>query len=192
MIVCFTGHRPDGKPEKDKLGTGYSISNERVQAYSGMLRHTLIDLIMKEGAHTFISGGAIGIDQIAFWTVEQLKRDFPTIHNIVAVPFRNQYSVWRNKEIVDWYHKMLSRANSVVFVDEYGQRENSRYASVGQIGVADRSNVKQKMDKRNEYMVDCSNTVIAVWNGTAGGTGNCVKYAEQQGKRIIRLNPIKF
>jgi uncharacterized phage-like protein YoqJ len=45
------------------------------------------------------------------------------------------------------------------------------------------------MQKRNEYMVDNSDIVIAVWDGSKGGTYNCVKYAEKLGKKIIVINP---
>lgn len=46
-----------------------------------------------------------------------------------------------------------------------------------------------KMQKRNEYMVDNSDIVIAVWDGTKGGTYNCVKYAQKLEKKIIQINP---
>ena len=45
------------------------------------------------------------------------------------------------------------------------------------------------MQKRNEYMVDLADKVIAVWDGSKSGTGNCVKYAEKCGKEIIRIKP---
>ena len=45
------------------------------------------------------------------------------------------------------------------------------------------------MQKRNEYMVDLADRVIAVWDGSKGGTANCVKYAEKVGKEIIRIEP---
>ena len=45
------------------------------------------------------------------------------------------------------------------------------------------------MQKRNEYMVDLADKVIAVWDGSKGGTGNCVRYAEKCGKEIIRIVP---
>lgn len=32
---------------------------------------------------------------------------------------------------------------------------------------------------RNEWMVNHSNRLLAVWNGTAGGTWNCVNYARK-------------
>ena len=45
------------------------------------------------------------------------------------------------------------------------------------------------MQKRNEYMVDLADKVIAVWDSSKGGTANCVKYAEKVGKEIIRIEP---
>lgn len=44
--------------------------------------------------------------------------------------------------------------------------------------------------KRNEWMVDQADMVVAVWDGTSGGTANCVKYAQKKGKRIWRINPL--
>lgn len=45
------------------------------------------------------------------------------------------------------------------------------------------------MQKRNEYMVDNSDYVIAVWDGKPSGTGNTVHYAESKGKTIITIKP---
>jgi uncharacterized phage-like protein YoqJ len=45
------------------------------------------------------------------------------------------------------------------------------------------------MQKRNEYMVDNSDVLICVWDGTEGGTYNCVQYAVDRGKDIRRVNP---
>lgn len=38
-------------------------------------------------------------------------------------------------------------------------------------------------------MVDLADKVIAVWDGSNGDTGNCVRYAEKCGKEIIRIVP---
>ena len=45
------------------------------------------------------------------------------------------------------------------------------------------------MMKRNKYMVDKSDFVIAVWNGDASGTGNTVRYAKENNKTIIQIKP---
>jgi uncharacterized phage-like protein YoqJ len=45
------------------------------------------------------------------------------------------------------------------------------------------------MQKRNEYMIDKSDYVIAVWDGSPSGTGNTVRYAKQKNKKILIINP---
>lgn len=45
------------------------------------------------------------------------------------------------------------------------------------------------MQKRNEYMVDHSDIVLAVWNGKKSGTKNCIKYAEKMGKKVEYIEP---
>lgn len=48
------------------------------------------------------------------------------------------------------------------------------------------------MQKRNEYMVDNSDYVIAVWNCQPSGTGNTVKYAQKSKKRFFLVEPEKL
>ncbi len=43
------------------------------------------------------------------------------------------------------------------------------------------------MDRRNRMMVDDADMVLALYNGSAGGTGNCVAYAEEVGKPVMNL-----
>jgi uncharacterized phage-like protein YoqJ len=48
-----------------------------------------------------------------------------------------------------------------------------------------------KMQKRNEYMVDNSDFVIAVFDGEQkGGTFNCIKYALNQTNRNLQIHII--
>ena len=47
-----------------------------------------------------------------------------------------------------------------------------------------------KMQKRNIWMVDQSNVVIAVWDGKkSGGTYNCIKYAVGKGLPVLVIHP---
>lgn len=41
-----------------------------------------------------------------------------------------------------------------------------------------------KMQERNEQMVDACDHLLALWNGSHGGTANCVKYAKMIAKPI--------
>jgi uncharacterized phage-like protein YoqJ len=174
--VCFTGHRPN------KMNNCYSLTDEQSKYISRKLEPVLVDLIENEGIKRFISGGAIGFDQIAFWTVQRIKKKhYPNIINIVVVPFKNQAIKWLDKEIQVWYKKMLDTADEVVYVDElplYGVEG----VSIGEYHVA-------KMQKRNECMVDKSRIVVAAWDGTKGGTGNCCRYARKVGKTLYTLRP---
>ena len=45
------------------------------------------------------------------------------------------------------------------------------------------------MQKRNRYMVDKADMVIAVWNGSPSGTGKTVAYAKEQGKPVLMIDP---
>ena len=45
---------------------------------------------------------------------------------------------------------------------------------------------------RNEYMVDRSRYLLAVWNGRGGGTGTTIKYAQSKRREIIHINPNDF
>ena len=40
-------------------------------------------------------------------------------------------------------------------------------------------------------MMDNSEAVIVVWDGTTGGTKNCVDYALKQKKPILVIDPVK-
>ena len=41
--------------------------------------------------------------------------------------------------------------------------------------------------RRNEFMVDHSNLVIAVWNGTPSGTKNTIDYANRKGVKVVNV-----
>ena len=48
------------------------------------------------------------------------------------------------------------------------------------------------MDKRNRYMVDHADVLIAVWDGSPSGTGKTVRYAHQQGKSVTIIDPVSL
>lgn len=176
----FTGHRPN------KL-YGYSLDNPRYQMLAQTLAKHLRHLIENEGVRRFISGGAIGYDTVAFFVVEQMKREYEGIENILAVPFENQYIKWNSVD-KERYSRMKAQADTIVYVDtlEDYQTKNDNTP------IGDYSN--PKMQRRNEYMVDNSNYMIALWDGTSGGTGNCVKYVLKQSHyhQIAIMNPHTF
>ncbi|NLT15397.1 MAG: DUF1273 domain-containing protein [Clostridiales bacterium] len=179
ITFCFTGHRPD------KLG-GYDWSTPKNQAVIKVLRSKLITLISEHTGEsiTFICGGALGIDQMSFEIVQELRTTVCKDENIrlvLAMPFEKQDANWYNKKDVEKLRQQRCQADEVVLVDTIPkyQRHTSPIGTYHPL----------KMQLRNEYMVDRSDVVMAVWNGTKGGTANCVTYAKKKGKEIIQINP---
>lgn len=114
-----------------------------------------------------ISGMALGVDQ---WAAElALTMGIPFI---AAVPFVGQEHMWRI-ECREHYHRLLGQAKETVIV------------CPGPYAV-------WKMQKRNEYMVDRGQAGCGVWDGTDGGTANCIEYALKVGKPVIQINPKDF
>lgn len=178
ITYCFTGHRPD------KLG-GYdwkSAKNIRIINKLEYTIHQLMD-IHNDNDITFICGGALGIDQMAFALCEHFKKRYSDINIkiVLAMPFENQAIKWFNKEDVNRFNKQRQSADEVICVDELEKYKFDK-VSIGDYHPA-------KMQLRNMYMVDNSDVVIAVWDGSKGGTGNCVNYAKKQNKEIVTIDP---
>lgn len=184
ITASFTGHRPE------ELG-GYDMKNSTMLELKEKLLILIENLINKKGIIRFISGGALGADQAAFWCVHILKKKYPHIKNIIAVPFRNQPIKWSNEQ-KHWYYKMLSLADEVIFVDELTVYNRDEKKQTGEYS-------GYKMQIRNEYMVDNSDIIIAIFDGklldTSGkirksGTLNCIKYAIELDRFIYRLDSL--
>lgn len=110
-----------------------------------------------------ISGMALGWDMALAQAAINLGIPFRA-----AIPFKGQELMWIKKS-QDYYNELLSKATEVVIVCEGGYSAS-------------------KMQIRNEWMVNNSDVVYAMYNGDKfGGTYNCVTYAEKQNKIIINL-----
>jgi len=111
---------------------------------------------------SFGSGMAIGWDMATAQACTNLK-----IPWVACIPFEGQESQWpeRTKK---YYGDLISKAFQIVYVCGPG------YAAF-------------KMQKRNEFMVDNSHKQIALWNGTKGGTANCVNYAYDKEIEVINV-----
>lgn len=161
--VCFTGHRPD------RLGGFHGWRAEKLQ---GDLKNKLIEVIYRSYTaefNTFISGGAIGVDQIAAEAVLYLKEHNIPLKLVMALPFPSQHKKWP-AYAQKRYQAILNLADQVVYCSD------DPYSA-------------WKMQMRNEWMVDRSKAVIAVWNGGKGGTYNCIQYARKIYRPTLLINP---
>lgn len=101
-----------------------------------------------------ISGMALGWDQA--FAEACVGAGIPYI---AAVPFKGMSSAWP-EAAQRRYDRLLRAAAEVVYVCVPG------YAV-------------WKMQKRNEWMVDNCTRLCALWDGSSGGTANCLRYAEK-------------
>ncbi|MGL6184725.1 MAG: SLOG family protein [Clostridium chrysemydis] len=179
MNICVTGHRPSNP----NLG-GYNWNSDKNQRIMLKLYHTVED-ILKENPNEIINcieGGALGIDQMFYRSCEVLRAKYPgKITLEMAIPFKDQPIKWFNENDIDRYYKQKELADIVTFVDELEEYHLK--------GIEKGVYHPAKMMKRNMYMVDKADIVIAVWDGSKGGTGNCVNYDKKMNKTIIRIDP---
>jgi len=110
-----------------------------------------------------IVGMAEGADMLAAAICRMLKLPYEA-----AVPFEGQ-SAYYKAESLEAYIKLLEDADKVTLVSEGVYKP-------------------WYFQKRNEYMVDNCDLLIAIWDGSPGGTANCVKYAKKVGRKILYLN----
>ena len=121
---------------------------------------------VKDGFTVFITGMARGVDLWAAEIVLDLRKRNNSVKLICAIPHEDFEAQWS----ADWkqrYHYVQNNADLVRVIGK------SYHPGVYQL--------------RNEWMVNHSARVIAVFNGQLGGTKNTIDYATWQGVSVIRI-----
>lgn len=174
--VCFTGHRPkaifDNQPYDNSKRPAYQKIVDEIHAL-------VIDLVSQGYTH-FITGGAQGFDQLAFWAVHSAKSGCKDIVNDVYIPFIGQENRWAKTGIFSQkeYSQMLQLADHV-------------YTCTENLDTSDYRATAKALMYRNECMVNASTIVIGQYiddgwkTATRGGTANCLNYANRQNKQLI-------
>ena len=150
-------------------GTGHrpeKLFKTRPVAYSqhglNLLVKFLVPILEGWEPERVIAGGALGYDTalaLAALCVGSPLR--------IVAPFPGQDARWLPASR-EQYHTILALADEVVYV-------------------SDGSYSASKMQIRNVWMVEHSDHVLALWNGSAGGTYNCVRYADKVKKPVVHL-----
>ncbi len=110
--------------------------------------------------------GAIGFDTIAAQTVIRLRREFPNIRLVLALPCSPEYQTrnWTAQQKNE-YQEILSRADEVrVLSDKYKSG---------------------CMFTRNRHMVDNSSTLIYYLRSDKGDTKYTVDYAKRKSIDLV-------
>jgi uncharacterized phage-like protein YoqJ len=153
-------------------GTGHRpprLAINGLQAYSqrqfGMTCHVALQWLQKSGVEnaTVISGCALGWDTALAWSAQ-----LTGIPVICAVPYLGYKERWGKRDQGRFW-EIIENAAQVHYVCEPG------YAAWKNI-------------KRDEWMVDRCDTVLALFDGVEkGGTWRTVEYARGQGKPVVNL-----
>lgn len=118
------------------------------------------------GYTVFISGMARGVDLWAAELVLDLRERGEGVRLVCALPYPGFESRWEQ----GWrekYEDILKWADFVkIICPQYD---------------------KSCFQRRNQWMVDHSSRLIAVYNGTRGGTRNTLEYAEACGLSVVKI-----
>ncbi len=132
---------------------------------STFLKEELTKILRALKPEEILTGMALGVDQLfALIAINEGIK----VH--ASIPCANHESRWPRKSR-ELYHKILKDDLVQVYMVDDGP-----YAP-------------WKMQKRNQYMVDKCDKLIAVWDGSSGGTANCIKYAQEVGRDILFIDP---
>ena len=143
---------------------------EKLTRFEWLIKKDLekeIKKAIEDGLTVFISGMARGVDIWAAEIVLKLRDAGKPVRLICASPYEGFENRWE-QDWKDRYHDIISKADHTVYVCKHYSR------GCFQI--------------RNEWMVDHSARVIAVFNGEKSGTKNTIDYAK---RKEIAINFIK-
>lgn len=163
MRVSFTGHRPD------KI-VGFEGSRGEVEVAIRKRVAEEIVRVVNEGADTFLSGMAPGFDLWAADEVLRLRgegRIGADVRLILAIPYPG-FERSFGGEYRPLYQSILESADEVVYTS-CGYHHGC-YA------------------RRNDFLADNADVVLAYYEGTEGGTRYTIRKAEKGGKRVINIH----
>ncbi len=160
----FTGHRPV------KLPWGENENDPRCAALKQELGRVL-EAVYGRGFRHFLCGMAQGSDLMFGKAVLSLRQRYPDVKLEAAVPYPGQADEWDEAQR-ERYRNLLERCE-IETVVQHG------YTQVC-------------MHRRNRYMVERSSLLIAVYDGSPGGTGYTIVQAMRKGLELIQIDPSRL
>lgn len=165
MTCAFTGHRPE------KLPCGDDENHQACLNIKATISRQISRLYEQRAVKQFISGGALGVDLWAAEAVLSFRQTHSDVSLLIAVPFRGQADKFPPDKRAR-YERILKEADVVQVLQEPFS--------------------KDCFFKRNDYMIDKSEVLVAVYDRSSNvrsGTGYTVNKAIQKGRNIIFIDP---
>lgn len=160
LSCAFTGHRPNS------FSFGYNESSPDFLELKNRIRNTIIQ-VCNAGCRTFYCGMAEGVDLWCGELVLEMQNQFePPLEICAVVPFLSQPKTMTEKNQLR-YRRIMEAASQRYLVS----REYSKLC----------------FQKRNRFMVDSSDVIIAVYDESKSrsGTGQTIRYAKQRDRKIF-------
>lgn len=142
----------------DKLNGGWDNWQNH---YKEMIEDFCIPILEEENPTIVISGMALGWDLVLAKSAILLK-----IPLLAYIPCKNQETKWRLEDQKEYRNILDSAFEFEIISQEY---------------------TNSCMQERNIKMVNDGDIGLALWNGSKGGTKNCIEYANKKGKPIKNL-----
>ena len=159
LRCAFTGHRPQ------KLPFGFDEADARCLAFKRRLAEAVEGLV-REGYTHFLSGGALGTDTWAAEAVLLLRYRNPEILLEMVSPFDGQAARWSAED----------RA-----------RHDRLFALADIVTATGHEFSPGCLQRRNRYLVDNADLLLAATVGVRGGTEQTVAYARRAGVPVRYL-----
>ena len=161
-VCALSGHRPS------KMPWGQDENSASGRLFKFRLRESL-EYLIGQGYIDFLCGGALGFDQIAAEIILSLRNSYPWVRLIMVCPWPGQADRWTEDQRQRWLN-ILQASDQVIYLA-------SAYS-------------RSVFLKRNAFMVDHADILLAAYNGCAdGGTAMTVNYAHKRGVKVAILRP---
>lgn len=200
--LAYTGHRPN------KLW-GYDYNHPKYIKVKEQVKADAIATLQNdtEKKVTMVSGMALGFDTIVALAAIELKQEGYDVRLVAAIPCSGQEKQWPDvskatyRNILTWCDEIVGMTETgyvnlgIEYETDFFTQEVKNYLLYKKDVQPNESHIYSQpykpwlMQKRNEYMVDRCDKITALWDGSSGGTGNCVKYAIKQNKNILTIVP---
>lgn len=146
---CFTGHRPEKLPWGDQEDHPHCVALKESMAAQ-------LEEMYQKGYRHFLCGMARGADFYFAEAVLALRQAHPDVTLEAALPCAGQAKKWNPADRSRWT-QLVRQCDTHTLLQEHYDRHC--------------------MLRRDRYMVDQSSAILAVFNGTRGGTQYTLNYA---------------
>lgn len=179
--VSFTGHRPA------KGIYGYA-EHDRWAGLADAIEEALRTLMPFDGRPMdVVTGGAQGVDQVAFWAARRLREEGLPVRLVVCEPYGGFGGIWIDDGgdfTPKRYARLLAEADEIVRCHP----ETPMKHEIGRL-----------LQARNEEMLDRSDVLIAVTSmgpndmpRRGSGTANAMRSAMRRGMAVLRMDPYRL